>query len=284
MEVLKVYDDPQTFWYEASPHLKKEESKNSLILGMSNIFRSEPKDCVYQSALFRGDLLRGAIVCSRYRTNTNFLPSPVSNVDDALKLFTQFKSNNISITGIIGELSTANYYRKLFEIEGLKTKIHLRQGIYSCNKVIEPKTERGIVFRKAEAKDVSKIGEWINLFHHEAVPHDPPVNGFDLAETKISKNMVYVLERDGELVSMAGWNRDIGSSCSISLVFTPKHLRKNGYASVVTAELTNYFLNNGKKEITLYTDMSNPTSNKIYQNIGYKLVCDSIHLGVYSLT
>ena len=39
-------------------------------------------------------------------------------------------------------------------------------------------------------------------------------------------------------------------------------------------------LKQGRNEITLYTDMSNPTSNKIYIDLGYKFVCNSLHLGV----
>lgn len=67
--------------------------------------------------------------------------------------------------------------------------------------------------------------------------------------------MVYVIEKNRELLSMVVGSRDVGTSCSVNLVFTPKHLRKNGYASLVTAELTKQLLNSGKRETNLYTDM-----------------------------
>lgn len=128
--------------------------------------------------------------------------------------------------------------------------------------------------------DIKVVGEWIEAFHHEAVPHDPPVIGAELAKAKIDKQMIYVLEKNGGLVSMAGWSRDRETSCSVNLVFTPKPLRKKGYASVATAMLTQHLLNNGKKETILYTDMTNPTSNKIYVDVGYEFVCDSVHFGI----
>ncbi len=92
--------------------------------------------------------------------------------------------------------------------------------------------------------------------------------------------MIYVIEANGELVSMAAWGRDIETSCSVNLVFTPQPLRKKGLASLVTAKLTQHLLDHGKKETNLYTDMSNSTSNKIYMSIGYEFVCDSVHFGV----
>lgn len=280
MANLVVYDDANHFWSEVSPHLRTDEAKNSLSLGLSYTFRTNPKDCLYQSALFDNNRLLGALVCSRYITNHNLLPSPVRAPEHARTLFERFKSANITITGIVGELDTANKYEKFFNENGHKTKVHIKQGIYRCKQVNLPQAPKEILFRKAENKDVSQIGEWIESFHNEAVPHDPPVNGAEVAETRIKKNMIYVVEKNGELVSMAGWGRDIETSCSINLVFTPRSLRGKGYASFVTAQITQLFLDNGKTEINLYTDMSNPTSNKIYQNIGYEFVCNSIHLGV----
>ncbi len=126
---LKVYDDPKEFWDEVSPSLKAEEAKNSLCLGRAYVFRSNPEGCLYQSAIFDGDNLLGAIVVSRYRTNANFLPAPVTNPEHARKLFESFQKSRIAITGIVGDLETAKTYQKLLEEHGFRTKVHMRQGI-----------------------------------------------------------------------------------------------------------------------------------------------------------
>ena len=277
---IKVYDDPKQFWKEVAPHLKHEEAKNSLCLGLSYIFQSNPIDCMYQSALFNDDELLGTLVCSRYRTNHNLLPSPVKDQEAANKLFDEFQKSKVAITGVVGEKDTANTYRELVAKLGKETKTHMTQGLYKCTQVKMPTLSDGLLFRIAEVRDVEKIGEWIQSFHNEAVPHDPPIDGVELAKSKIEKGMIFVVEKNSELVSMAGWSRDIETSCSVNLVFTPKNLRKNGYASIATAKLTQHLLGNGKKETNLYTDMTNPTSNKIYMDIGYEFVCDSVHFGV----
>lgn len=280
MEPVKVYNDPKQFWNEVSPFLKQEESKNSLCLGLSYVFQTQPRDYVYQSALFNNGELEGALVVSRYRTNKNFLPSPVKNKEVARCLFHEFSKSKISINGIVGENETANIYCQFLEAQGHETKTHMTQGIYKCNKVKPPESSGDLLFRRAESKDVERVGEWIENFHAEAVPHDPPINGIESAKVKIESGMIYVLENNNELVSMAAWSRDIQTSCSVNLVFTPMSLRKRGYASMVTAKLTQHLLDSGKCETHLYTDMTNPTSNKIYMDIGYEFVCNSVHLGV----
>ena len=50
--------------------------------------------------------------------------------------------------------------------------------------------------------------------------------------------------------------------------------RGKGYASACVAAMSQHLLDGGKTFCTLYTDLSNPTSNKIYQNIGYRPVVD----------
>ncbi|MBK9294792.1 MAG: hypothetical protein IPM57_10190 [Oligoflexia bacterium] len=280
-EIVKTYNNPKIFWSEVSPFLKKEEAKNSLFLGLAYMYCSNSTDCLYQSALFDGDAFWGALICGRYFTNQNLIPTPVANYSRLKKLFEHFLNFNIPFNGVIGELETTKLFKPLIEGTGQKTKINMEQGIYNCKKVIHPKEPKDIKFRKAETSDVSTISDWIKSFHNEAVPHDPPVDSVELAKTRITNNMVYVLEMKNKLVSMACWSRDIQSSCSVNLVFTPKELRNNGYASIVTAKLTQHLLDSGKRETNLYTDITNPTSNKIYQNIGYKFVSHSVHLGVF---
>jgi hypothetical protein len=277
---LIVYEDPNQFWTEVSPHLKVNEAMNSLSLGLAYAFRTNPTDCLYQSALFDKDRCLGALICSRYKTNHNLLPTPLIEPSHAGVLLNRFKNTGICVTNIVGEVDTVGMYKKIFDENGVKTKVHMQQGIYRCRRVVSPPNPGDILFRKAEIKDLPQIADWIECFHRESIPHDPPIDGVEFANAKIKNNMVYVVEKEGSLVSMACWGRDIETSCSINGVYTPKHMRGNGYASVVTAQLTQFLLSQGKQETNLYTDLTNPTSNKIYQNIGYEFVCNSIHLGV----
>jgi hypothetical protein len=58
-------------------------------------------------------------------------------------------------------------------------------------------------------------------------------------------------------------------------VYTPPELRGNGYATALTAEVSQRLLDGGRTFCFLYTDAANPTSNAIYERIGYRKVCEA---------
>ena len=60
----------------------------------------------------------------------------------------------------------------------------------------------------------------------------------------------------------------------ISFVYTPPQHRSKGYASSCVAALSQSLLDQGRKYCFLFTDLANPTSNHIYQAIGYQAVGD----------
>ncbi|MEU8438766.1 GNAT family N-acetyltransferase [Streptomyces sp. NPDC029216] len=60
-------------------------------------------------------------------------------------------------------------------------------------------------------------------------------------------------------------------------VYTPSHLRGRGYASAVTAAVTQDALNNGADNVLLFTDLANPISNALYQYLGYRPVADFVN-------
>lgn len=277
--MVTVYRNPKNFWRDVAPHLRQDEAKNCLSLGLSFSFQSQPQDSVYQSASFNGGRFFGSLVISRFKNNNVMLPSAGTGAQAARLLFDEFQKTGIAVQSLVGEVAAAEEYKKNFERMGRSVRVLMRQGVYRCRAVIAP-PDCGVSFRAAELKDVPLIGSWIESFHREAVPHDPPVNGIQYAEAKIKGGFIYVVEREGSPVAMAGFSRDIGTSCSINLVYTPKEARGRGYASAVTAGLTSHLLAQGKLETNLFTDLANPTSNKIYQDIGYELAGDSIHYAV----
>ncbi|MFE9927693.1 GNAT family N-acetyltransferase [Streptomyces sp. NPDC005533] len=81
---------------------------------------------------------------------------------------------------------------------------------------------------------------------------------------------------DGKPVSMAGSSRLIAGQVRIAPVYTPSHLRGHGYASAVTAAVTQAALNIGADNVLLFTDLANPISNALYQRLGYRPVADFI--------
>ena len=68
---------------------------------------------------------------------------------------------------------------------------------------------------------------------------------------------------------MPGNGRD-ANGIRIGAVYTPPELRQRGYASALVAAVSQAELDRGRRWCFLFTDLANPTSNRIYQAIGYR--------------
>ena len=60
----------------------------------------------------------------------------------------------------------------------------------------------------------------------------------------------------------------------VGSVFTPVALRRRGYAAALVAEISRSARACGVADVVLFTDLTNPTSNAIYQQIGFRAVED----------
>ena len=69
-----------------------------------------------------------------------------------------------------------------------------------------------------------------------------------------------------------------GGVSRVQLVYTPPENRKRGYASACVASLTARELAVPGRTCMLNTDLANPTSNGIYQAIGYRRVGEAEEL------
>lgn len=283
--ICKRYLIAEEFWQAVAPQLKEYESQNAMCLGIANGFRKDAsgisltqKDPIYLGAVWQGNKLLGALVATWYEDRRSLIPSFITDLNIARMVFKDFLALKINASHVVAPVVTAKLYEALLSETGRKSKIELLMALYRCEKVVWPQISSGVHFRKAVTKDIPQIAKWVSDFMAEAVPNDPPIDTLKHAESKVSKGMFFVVEKEGELLSMAGWGRDLETSAAVNAVYTPKHLRGKGYASHVVAALTQRMLDAGKREVSLFADQTNPTSNKIYQNIGYEFVCESVNL------
>jgi RimJ/RimL family protein N-acetyltransferase len=75
---------------------------------------------------------------------------------------------------------------------------------------------------------------------------------------------------DGQPVSMVGVNRAVAGVVRLGPVYTPPALRRRGYAGTAVAAASRRALAAGATRCMLFTDLANPTSNKIYAEVGYR--------------
>ncbi|MBE4738117.1 GNAT family N-acetyltransferase [Streptomyces caniscabiei] len=88
------------------------------------------------------------------------------------------------------------------------------------------------------------------------------------------RNFTFWETPDGTPVSMAAATSIVGGMVRVDPVYTPPHVRGRGYAAAVTVEASRAALAAGAKEVVLFTDPGNPTSNALYQRLGYVRLTD----------
>ena len=78
-------------------------------------------------------------------------------------------------------------------------------------------------------------------------------------------------------MSLAAFNPPSFGVARVGPVYTPAAHRGHGYATALTAHVSRVLSDSGVL-VCLFTDLANPTSNRIYAAIGYESVVDMANL------
>jgi predicted GNAT family acetyltransferase len=126
--------------------------------------------------------------------------------------------------------------------------------------------------RQAEPSDFDLILNWTREFSTDvAHPYDEARTRANITNG-LAGGQIF-LWGDGSDNAPVAMARVVGGTkegIRISLVYTPPENRGKGYASSLVAKLSQLQLDSGRKYCFLFTNAANPTSNKIYQRIGYE--------------
>lgn len=271
---VRRFRDASGFMAAAGSFLRRREAMNNLPLGIVSTFQTNPGH--YLDAYFAVVLDGGEVVAAAIRTPPHNLvlaetdrPDSLSLIaDDALAVYG-------TLPGVIGPKELTDRFLDLWQVRtGQRGQVYRSQRIYESTAVIWPKSVPG-GRRQATEADRSLLLDWLTAFHREAG---------DLAAEAAQRGVERFLKDDtGGLwlwqdktpVSLVGSSGPTGSGIRVGPVYTPPPERGKGYASWLTAEVTQHRLNQGYRRVFLFTDLANPTSNKIYQAIGYRPVGDA---------
>lgn len=158
---------------------------------------------------------------------------------------------------------------------GVFARQAMAMRIFRLDEVV-PVEGVGGTLRDGRSEDLELMVSWIEAFRAEAAP-DAPSEGVEAVERYLTRDDIGLClwEVEGEPVSMVGWGGGTPNSERIGPVYTAPERRCRGYASAAVAAVSQRRLDAGRAFLTLFTDLSNPTSNHIYTEIGYRPVCDA---------
>lgn len=156
---------------------------------------------------------------------------------------------------------------------------HMR--LFELGELVEPPAPPGRL-RTATAEDADLCLAWYQAFEAAASeqagrPHRVGGNEhFDVEfiADRIAGDRIHLWEAPGgEVVHLTAANVPAFGVARVGPVYTPTEHRGIGYASRAVAEVSRLILDSGTRPC-LFTDQANPTSNRIYQAIGYQPLVD----------
>jgi uncharacterized protein len=168
---------------------------------------------------------------------------------------------------------TDGFARRWSELTGATATVEVGHRLFRLDRVTAPDGVPGRL-RPAAPDDRELLYQWVAGFYREAVPHENAAGLTDAVDRRLSAGEISIWQ-DAEPVSMLWTNAPVAGVVRVSGVYTPPAARGHGYASALVAQVSQRTLDAGSIACCLYTDLANPTSNKIYQAIGYEPVQDA---------
>ncbi|CRK83371.1 GNAT family N-acetyltransferase [Neobacillus massiliamazoniensis] len=272
---LVKYDDLTLFKKDVIYFLEKFEAENNLILGvLLSLSEIEDSPLLMATVGKHNDI---GLVLLQTHPSQIILSKSVSFTSKEIHVIGEKLSNTIQeIPGFIGEKKlTTDLAMYISKLKGIQASVIMDQKIYKLEKVVKKANTNGMLRRIIE-KDHRTIKEWVYLFCYETNQPISLDEADKRAKIMINKGNFVAWVVNGELVSMAYATRPTQNNITISYVYTPISERKKGYAADCVSAFTQSLLDRGYKTTSLYTDLNNPTSNKIYIQIGYEAIMDSI--------
>ena len=270
---LRRFADVDSFLAVAGDFLVEREAEHNLILGVCSNLRDTPDAFTappYLAAVMAGD----RVVAAALQTPPFRLV--LSEIDDPEAI--PILADDLVERDLPGALGPVEHVRAFVEERrsrgGPPARFDVSERIFRLTEVVPPSPVPGRP-RIAEPGDRDLVTNWIGAFMREALGEDDPDDVVAMVDRMLARRgRTLHLWEDGEIRSLAGVGSPTPNGVRIGPVYTPPEARNQGYASALVAAVSQAELDGGRRFCFLFTDLANPTSNHIYQAIGYRPIRD----------
>jgi GNAT superfamily N-acetyltransferase len=292
---LRFYDDPVAFLAVAADHLAEEPVLSTVVAGVAmrtaderaaGIAWPEGVPCWFAVVLEGAEVVGSAMRTAKFGSHPAFLlPMP----DEAARMLArEVMARGETLTSANGALPAVEVFcAELAAALGGGTRVGQHTRLFELKTLVEPPPVAGRL-RPATVDELDLVSSWYDAFMTDAdeqagrepgaSAHESP--GPEDLRRRIEGGRVFVWEDEsGRPVHVTAASRPSYGVSRIGPVFTPKEHRGRGIASAAVAQVSKMLLASGERAC-LFTDQANPTSNKIYEAIGYRRVVDMANLHV----
>jgi predicted GNAT family acetyltransferase len=269
-------EDADGFLARAGDFLHSRPALHTVQLTAIETLRTRGADANGAEASCFGWLERAGQVCATFvRTPPRRVNLTPLTSEQADSLAAYLAGLGHTLPGASADRDTAAAFAQAWQRRtGATPALHARLRLYRLGTLTPPDPLPEGLGRIAGEQDREQVMLWYREFVAAVGGAPPPDAGASADPRLAGKRFMFWETPDGTAVSMAGMTPVVGGQVRVDPVYTPARLRGRGYAGAVTAEASRAALAAGATEVVLFTHLANPTSNALYQRIGYLPVAD----------
>jgi GNAT superfamily N-acetyltransferase len=275
---VQQHEDPRTFKALAEPFYASDTLRHTVALTvMARFLDGQRTPMPHMTTLHDEDKLIGVA----FRTPPwPIIPSGLPTDPGLLDSFVErWLEHDPELPGVHGPRENAEALAEAWARHTNGTVREAMAGrLFRLGELVLPTTSG--VARQATVDDTDLLIKWHTDFELEAHGYLRDAEAIPAAIRRMFElgDSVVIWEDHGEPVAWAVASTPLGGMSRVGPVYTPPDHRAHGYGSAVTAAVSRHARAAGAGDVILFTDLANPTSNSIYQKIGYRPVYDSTEI------
>ncbi len=285
---LEFTEDPSAFLAATRDHLAAEPVLTTVIATVTARFAAGGgSEAPYRWWVIARDDA-GEVTGVGMRT-APFAPYPVYLLpmpdEAAVGLARRLHERGEVVGGVNGALPAAQLFAgETARLAGGAARVDEHLRLFELGELVLPPAPPGRL-RPAVRDDADLCLTWFRAFGADAAEqagregeHAMEEFSLDMMLTRIDDGLIWLWEDEaGTPVHLTGANLPANGVTRVGPVYTPKAQRGRGVAGRAVAEVSRGYVEQGVR-CCLFTDQANPTSNKIYEAIGYRRVADMMSL------
>ncbi len=267
-----LHSELTAFAEKTRPFLEENEAANNLVLGTITSLLRQPRRRRNRPVLAtveEADEIKMIGVMTPPRKM--MLAGLETEIAAAQALAFELKEKGKKVPAIFGPKPLAHTFAQSWN-EERPFQDGTPQAIYALRKVSSFSLPAGQL-RNPYAEELDLMTDWIFGFHRDAQTDQSPSLAMQVAGQLMQNRDLFVwVDEQDQPKSMAAKSRPTANGIAVNMVYTPEEERGHGYASAVVSQLSQHLLDEGNQFCTLFTDLTNPISNHVYQKIGYQVI------------
>lgn len=215
----------------------------------------------------------GAVTGAALRTPPRALLCTAIGRADAAELMVAWLGEDPELPAVNAATETARALAGSYRAQtGGRTERTMEMALHALapDELVDPPRPAAGELRAPRPEEHALLVDWYLAFVAESHVEEEAAAARRSARLRIERGLTFVWDVDGEPVSLVGRTIPVAGVPRVGPVYTPPEHRNRGYASTAVAALSRRLFADGATAVVLFTDLANPTSNRIYRDVGYR--------------